>query len=75
MPSNSNTSLASNQGSPFFLNQSSQFHTVFIVDQTGTVIGIYIEEHGVDPRAAILAGAMMCEGYINHSLQFAGNCP
>ena len=70
MPVNENTSLASNNGSVFHLNQSSQFHTAFIVDQSGTVVGIYIEEHGVDPMGAMLAAAMVCEGYINHTLQF-----
>jgi hypothetical protein len=76
MPTNENTSLAANIGSPYFLNQSSSFHTSYIVDQTGTVVGIYIEEHGVDPKGAILAAAMTCEGYINSTLQFgAAGCP
>jgi len=70
MPTNENTSLASNQGSPFFINQGSMFHTTFVVDHTETVVGIYIEEHGVDERGAILAAAMVSEGYITHAVQF-----
>lgn len=70
MPVNENTSLASNQGSVFFINQSSMYHTSYIVDQTMTVVGIYIEEHGVDAKGAVLAASMVCEGYINHTLQF-----
>ena len=70
MPTNENVSLAGNQGSPFFVNQSSMFHTTFIVDHTETVVGIYIEEHGVDERSAILAAAMVSEGYITHAVQF-----
>ena len=70
MPTNENTSLAANQGSPFFVNQGSAFHTTFIVDSTETVVGIYIEEHGVDQNGAILAAAMVSEGYITHAVQF-----
>jgi len=70
MPTNENVSLAANQGSPFFVNQGSMFHTTFIVDHTETVVGIYIEEHGVDHRGAILAAAMVSEGYITHAVQF-----
>jgi hypothetical protein len=72
MPMNTNLSFAQQQGSPFFINPTSLFHTTFILDTTGSIIGIYVEEHGVDARTAFLAAAQQAEGFIAQATQFAG---
>ena len=70
MPQNNNLSFSQTQGTPFYVNAGSFFHTTFILDASGLVIGLYVEEHGVHQGAAFLAAAMVSEGYINEAIQF-----
>jgi len=72
MPMNTNLSFAQQQGSPFFINTTSLFHSTFILDTTGSIVGIYLEEHGVDARVAFLAAAQQAEGFIAQATQFVG---
>ena len=72
MPLNTNLSFAKQQGSPFYINPTALFHTAFILDTTGSIVGIYIEEHGVDARVAFLAAAQQEEGFITQAIQFVG---
>jgi hypothetical protein len=72
MPMNTNLSFAQQQGSPFFVNPTSLFHSTFILDTTGSIIGIYLEEHGVDARVAFLAAGQQAEGFIAQASQFVG---
>ena len=72
MPMNTNLSFAQQQGSPFFINPRSLFHTTFILDLTGSIVGIYVEEHGVDARVAFLAAAQQAEGFLAQGIQFIG---
>ncbi|MCL2577381.1 MAG: hypothetical protein FWE27_04945 [Defluviitaleaceae bacterium] len=72
LPLNTNLSFAQQQGSPFFVNPTALFHSTFILDTTGAIIGIYLEEHAVDARVAYLAAAQQEEGFIAQAIQFAG---
>jgi len=64
LPRNHNVTWASASGSPYFINQTSLFHSAFIVDQSGLVIGIYFEEHGVHNNSSLLAQAQINKGML-----------
>lgn len=63
-PINDNFSYADSQGSLYRFNQSASYYSTVILDGNNEVVGIYVEEHGVDPKAAVLAGAMLANGTI-----------
>lgn len=67
MPSNLNRSYALTQGNVYYVNPGSQFYTTYILDATQTVVGLYVEEHGCDAKAAILAEAMKANGYLTET--------
>lgn len=63
-PVNSNFSYADNQGSLYRFDQNSSYYTALILDANGEIVGMYVEEHGVDTRAAVLGSAMLANGTI-----------
>lgn len=63
-PINDNFSYADSQGSMYRFSKSSSYYTTLISNGTGEIVGVYVEEHGVDPRGAVLAGAMLVNGTI-----------
>lgn len=63
-PVNNNFSYADAQGSLYRFDQNSAYYTTLILDANNAVVGIYVEEHGVDPRGAVLGSAMLVNGTI-----------
>lgn len=63
-PVNNNFSYADAQGSLYRFDQNSAYYTTVIVDGNNDIVGIYVEEHGVDPKAAVLGSAMLVNGTI-----------
>ena len=63
-PINENFSYADNQGSLYRFDQNSSYYTTLILDANSDIVGIYVEEHGCDPRTAALASAMLANGTI-----------
>jgi hypothetical protein len=63
-PVNDNFSYADAAGSLYKFNQSSAYYTTVILDATQNIVGIYVEEHGVDPKASVLGGTMLANGTI-----------
>ena len=65
---NHNVTWATTRGSPYYINMTSQFHSVFILDQNNQIIGIYFEEHGVHNNSSILAQAQIDKGLFTATL-------
>ncbi|MFF2798074.1 hypothetical protein [Lysinibacillus xylanilyticus] len=63
-PVNNNFSYADAQGSLYRFDQNSAYYTTLILDANSDIVGIYVEEHGVDPKAAVLGSAMLMNGTI-----------
>ena len=63
-PVNNNFSYADAAGSLYRFDQASSYYTTIFVDGNGSVVGVYVEEHGVDPKAAVLGSAMLANGTI-----------
>lgn len=63
-PVNNNFSYADAQGSLYRFDQNSSYYTTLILDANNDIVGIYVEEHGVDPKAAVLGSAMLVNGTI-----------
>lgn len=63
-PVNDNFSYADNQGSLYRFNQNSTYYSTIIVNANGDIVGVYIEEHGVNPAGAVLATMMLDNGTI-----------
>ena len=63
-PVNSNFSYADAQGSLYRFDQNASYYSTLILDANGDVVGIYVEEHGVNPQAAVLGSAMLANGTI-----------
>lgn len=63
-PVNNNFSYADAQGSLYRFDQNSSYYTTLILDANNDIVGIYVEEHGIDPKAAVLGSAMLVNGTI-----------
>lgn len=63
-PVNNNFSYADSAGSLYRFDQNASYYTTLIKDGSNKIVGIYVEEHGVDPRAAVLGSAMLANGTI-----------
>ena len=68
MNRNHNVIWATTPGSPYYVNMTSQFHSAFIVDERGIVVGIYFEEHGVHINSSLLAQAQINIGLFEGTL-------
>lgn len=64
MPVNENFSYADNQNSVYRFNQNSGYYTTLIVNANNEVVGIYVEEHGVNATTNALAQMMLANGTI-----------
>lgn len=64
MPINNNFSYADNQGSLYRFDQNASYYTTIILDANGEPVGIYVEEHGINPKSAALGQAMYANGTI-----------
>jgi len=69
MERNHNALYAETPGSPYYINMTSQFHSVLIENESGVIIGIYFEEHGVHDNSNLLARAQI------ETRMFAGALP
>lgn len=67
MPKNDNRSYALTGGNVYYINPGSSFYTTYILDSTQNIVGLYIEEHGCDTKAGILAEAMKACGYLTET--------
>jgi len=63
-PVNNNFSYADARGSLYRFDQNSSYYTTLILDANSEIVGVYVEEHGVDPKGAALATAMLANGTI-----------
>lgn len=63
-PVNDNFSYADNQGSLYRFNQNSSYYSTIIVNANGDIVGLYVEEHGVNPAGSVLAHQMLANGTI-----------
>ena len=63
-PVNTNFSYAEAQGSLYRFDKNSSYYTTLITDSNSEIIGVYVEEHGVHPNAAVLGSAMLVNGTI-----------
>lgn len=63
-PVNNNFSYADSSGSLFRFDQNASYYTTLVKDGSNKIVAIYVEEHGADPRAAVLGSAMLANGTI-----------
>lgn len=64
MPVNDNYSYADNQNSMYRFDKNSTYYSTIIVNANNEIVGLYIEEHGVNPTSAVLGQQMLANGTI-----------
>ena len=66
MPVNDNYSYADNPGSLYRFDKNSSYYTTLILNANNEIIGLYVEEHGVQEKWAALAIMMKANGTITN---------
>lgn len=66
MPVNDNYSYADNPGSLYRFDKNSAYYTTLVVNANNEVVGIYVEEHGVQEKYAALGQMMKLNGTITN---------
>lgn len=64
MPVNDNYSYADNPNSIYRFDKNSSYYSTLIVNANNEIVGIYIEEHGVNPSSSALGHMMLTNGTI-----------
>jgi len=68
LPSNYDDRWATTPGNPYYISMTSFYHSAFIVDVHGLIVGIYFEEQGVHDNCSLLAQAQINSGMFERTL-------